>query len=206
MTPLRYPYCVDWFCPVFLKWYSQDSVGIYYPNSTEIQWKIPDCSTKFRWGSGETQVQLRGLQEGPEYSWVLWAIWTLSVLAWSLDLIWLPQRLACAASCCAQSFPWVLWAGDVIPSSSPMLTADTQPEWSVWTILFHAWTEGIEAWTESFDLYKSFEGHFRRFRICRLPETSWRWYQLFCTWSCFPTRGTKILKQSCCVKNTTGNR
>lgn len=39
----------------------------------------------------------------------------------------MPQGLAWAASCYAQPFSWVVWAGDFSPSSSPRLTAGTQP-------------------------------------------------------------------------------
>lgn len=162
---------------------------------------------QLRWGSGEIEAQLRGLQEEPEYLWVLGAIWTLSVLPWPLDSIWLPQGLACASSCYDQPLPWVLWAGDLTPSSS--LTAgsarpsEEMPKWGVWAVSFHVWTEGTEAWTESFDWYKSFEGHSRPFRICKPAGGDANPSVSGCA---FPPGKQKQKQRAPAVKDTTGNR
>lgn len=98
----------------------------------------------------------------------------------SLPDLWISSDCLRAGLCSLllqSAFSWVLWAGDFPPSSSPPLTAGTQPMPGLWG---NAWTRCLghllpllDRWNWSLNRILWFVqklcGLLSRFRICRLP-------------------------------------
>lgn len=153
-TPLRCdPTQISLLCRfIFFLCFSSGFLRTQWGFSIQITQKFGGKyqTVQLRWAV-ERKSYNSDVQEKPEQLWVLWAIWNLSVPAWSLDLIWLPQGLAFVSSCLISLFLDALAWG-----FNPMLFSHTDCrhtvharlslemlEWGVWSIFFCVWTEGI---------------------------------------------------------------